>query len=85
MKIGFGFKGQFLGAPEPKEYDNGKSYSISIMCDGDVGQVKCDESIYQRAVDGEFSFGASCVFHAVYNSDYRSVKIAKMRLDDKAK
>lgn len=84
MDIKFGFKGQFLGTPEPKQYDNGKSYSISIMVDGQVGQVKCDEAVYSRAFDGEFPFGSSCLFNATYNTDYRSARINKMKLDTKA-
>lgn len=84
MKIKFGFRGQFLGAPEPKKYDNGMSYSISVMHEGDVGAIKCDESVYNRVCDGQFAFGTPCVFTAVYNSDYRSVKIEKLKIDDKA-
>lgn len=83
MKIKFAFKGVFLGVPEPKRYDNGMSYSVSVMCDGDVGSLKCDENVYGMCVEGAYPFGADCKFNAIYNSDYRSVKIDRIIMVDK--
>lgn len=79
MKIEFVFNGSYLGAPAPKEYDGKKSYSVSVMVNGEVGSLKCEEHIHQRATDGEFAFGETVKCHAVYNSDYRSLKIDKMK------
>lgn len=84
MKIKFAFRGQFLGLPEPKKYDNGLSYAVSIMVDGDVGQVKCEEKVYEQIAEGFVHFGDNCLFNAVYNSDYRSCKIDRVKLDTKA-
>ena len=54
------------------------------MVDGEVGQVKCEEKVYERIAEGGLQFGDSCLFNAVYNSDYRSCKIDRFKLESKA-
>lgn len=84
MKIKFAFKGQYLGLPEPKKYDNGLSYSMSIMVEGEVGQLKCEEKVYEQVTDGYIHFGDNCIFNAIYNTDYKSCKIDRVKIDNKA-
>lgn len=89
MKIDMKFDGTLISAKE-SEYksQNGsmqKSYSLAVEHQDDAGNISCEKSVYDAVRNGVFPKYASCVISAVYDTNYKNLRIYDLRVKEKAK
>lgn len=65
-----------------KEYDKNKfSYSLAIVCDGEVANVSCDKGVY---VEAESLQGKLATIFGEFDTTYKNFKVLMLREDSKA-
>ena len=79
MKLNVNFKGILISASEkPYKLQNGgtgTSYSLGLECSGEVGNVKCTESVFNQFKSGAVPKYSTCDFAAVYDTDYKNMSV----------
>lgn len=65
-----------------KEYNNngrqGLTYSLSIECNGEVGNFSCTKEVYEKV--SAFNKYSSIMICADYNSNYKNLRIVDIKL-----
>lgn len=79
MKVSVNFEGILIGAKESeyKRQDGGvgKTYSLAVEVNDEAGNLPCDEKVYASVRNGMFSKYSFCRFYAVYDSQYKNLKL----------
>ena len=84
MKINVNFDGVLIGAKEGEyKTQNGsmaKSYSLAIEHCEDAGNLSCEKHVFDAIRAGAFPKYASCVVSAVYDTNYKNLRIIDLRV-----